>query len=168
LDTWYGYGTGVLDRSVGINHLGNDVRLTIPNGGGRLLDGVTLPSDATITDGVANVSGTRNVIMSRYDYYANPEGWTSIGAPHEAHVHDASFVKLRELRLGYNLPSKLIDSSPFNNISLAFVGRNLWIIHKNSTYSDPESGIGAGNRQGYQSGAYPAVKTYGLNLKFDF
>ena len=169
LDTWYGYGTGAYDRSVGINHLGNDIRLTIPNGGGKLLDGVVLPSNAVVTDGVANVAGTQNTdVMSRYDYYANPEGWTSIGAPHEMHVHDASFVKLRELKLGYTLPSSLIGNSPFTSASIAFVGRNLWIIHKNSPYTDPEAGIGAGNRQGYQSGAYPSVKTYGLNLKFTF
>jgi TonB-linked SusC/RagA family outer membrane protein len=168
LDTWYGYGTGVLDRSVGKNHLGNDIRLSIPNGGGRLLDGVVLPSNAVIKNGVANVAGTRNVIMSRYDNYANPEGWTSTGAPHEAHIYDGSFVKLRELRLGYNFPSSLIDKYPFTSMTIAFVGRNLWIIHKNSPYTDPEAGIGAGNRQGYQSGAYPAVKTYGLNLKFTF
>ena len=166
LDTWYGYATGVLDRSVGINHLGNDIRLTIPNGGGKLLDGVVLPKSAVITDGVADVAGTQNITMSRFDYYANPEGYAR--ANHEMHVHDASFVKLRELRIGYTFPSELIDTLPFTNASIAFVGRNLWIIHKNSPYSDPEAGLGAGNLQGYQSGAYPAVKTYGLNIKFDF
>lgn len=169
LDTWYGFGTGAYDRSVGLNHLGNDMRLTIPNGGGKRLDGVILPDDAEIKDGVANVVGTENTdIMSRYDFYANPEGWTSIGAPHEMHVHDASFVKLRELKLGYTFPSSLIDQTPFTNASIAFVGRNLWIIHKNSPYTDPEAGLGAGNRQGYQTGAYPAVKTYGLNLRVNF
>jgi outer membrane receptor protein involved in Fe transport len=169
LDTWYGYGTGAYDRSVGLNHLGNDMRLTIPNGGGKRLDGVILPDTAVITDGVADVAGTQNTdVMSRYDYYANPEGWTSIGAPHEMHVHDASFVKLRELKLGYTFPSETLDSLPFTSASLSFVGRNLWIIHKNAPYTDPEAGVSAGNLQGYQTGAYPAVKTYGVNLKFEF
>jgi TonB-linked SusC/RagA family outer membrane protein len=169
LDTWYGFGTGSYDRSVGLNHLGNDIRLTIPNGGGKRLDGVILPENTDIEDGRANVVGTKNTdIMSRYDYYANPEGWTSIGAPHEMHVHDASFVKLRELKLGYTIPDSLIDQTPITSASIAFVGRNLWIIHKNSPYTDPEAGLGAGNRQGYQTGAYPAVKTYGLNLRVKF
>lgn len=169
LDTWYGYGTGAYDRSVGLNHLGNDMRLTIPNGGGKRLDGVILPSTAVITDGVADVAGTQNTdVMSRYDYYANPEGWTSIGAPHEMHVHDASFVKLRELKIGYTFPSETLNSLPFTSASLSFVGRNLWIIHKNAPYTDPEAGISAGNLQGYQTGAYPAVKTYGVNLRFEF
>ena len=169
LDTWYGYGTGAYDRSVGTNYLGNDMRLTIDNGGGKRLDGVILPDSAVITDGIANVAGTANTnVMSRYDYYANPEGWTSIGAPHEMHVHDASFAKLRELRLGYTLPENILNQTPFTNASIAFVGRNLWILGKNAPYTDPEAGLGAGNRQGYQTGAFPAVKTYGLNLSFNF
>ena len=149
--------------------MGNDIRLAIPNGGGKRLDGVILPDNAEIKDGRANVAGTKNTdIMSRYDYYGNPEGWTSIGAPHEMHVHDASFVKLRELKFGYTIPDSLIDQTPFASASIAFVGRNLWIIHKNSPYTDPEAGLGEGNRQGYQMGAYPAVKTYGLNLRVKF
>ncbi len=169
LDTWYGFGTGAYDRSVGLNHKGNDMRLTIPNGGGLRLDGVILPDNAVITDGVANVAGTQNTdVMSRYDFYANPEGWTSIGAPHEMHVHDASFAKLRELKLGYTFPESVLAETPFTSASVAFVGRNLWIIAKNSPYTDPEAGLGAGNRQGYQTGAFPAVKTYGLNVRFNF
>ena len=35
LDSWYGYGTGAYDRSVGTNYLGNDIRLTLDNGGGK-------------------------------------------------------------------------------------------------------------------------------------
>ncbi len=84
------------------------------------------------------------------------------------HVHDASFVKLREFKLGYSFPDSLINQTPLTSASLAFVGRNLWIIHKNSPCTDPEAGLGAGNRQGYQTGAYPAVKTYGLNLRLKF
>ena len=95
-------------------------------------------------------------------------GWTSIGAPHEMHVHDASFVKLRELRFGYQFTSGLIEKLLLTDASIAFVGRNLWIIHKNAPYTDPEAGISAGNTQGYQTGAYPAVKTYGLSLKLGF
>ena len=58
--------------------MGNDIRLAIPNGGGKRLDGVILPDNAEIKDGRANVAGTKNTdIMSRYDYYGNPEGWTN-------------------------------------------------------------------------------------------
>ena len=136
LDTWYGYGTGAYDRSVGTNYLGNDIRLTIDNGGGKRLPGVILPDTAVITDGVADVAGTANEnVMSRYDFYANPEGWTSLGAPHEMHVHDASFAKLRELKLGYTFPDEVLEETPFTNASISFVGRNLAILGKNAPYT---------------------------------
>ena len=81
-----------------------------------------------ITDGVANVAGTQNTdVMSRYDFYANPEGWTSIGAPHEMHVHDASFAKLRELkRVGYTFPSERdLAETPFTSASALGQGLKL-------------------------------------------
>ena len=55
-----------------------------------------------------------------------------------------------------------------NNLSLSLIGRNLWIIHKNTPYADPEAGLSAGNVQGNQSGAYPSVKEIGASLKFEF
>jgi len=42
------------------------------------------------------------------------------------------------------------------------------ILMKNVPYADPEAGLSSGNAQGYLSGAYPTVKTYGVNLNLDF
>jgi hypothetical protein len=75
-------------------------------------------------------------------------------------------VKLREVTLTYRLPVDLVSFA--QSIDLSFVGRNLWIIHKNVPYADPESGLGAGNAQGYLSGSYPTVKTYGFKVDVSF
>ena len=48
-------------------------------------------------------------------------------------------------------------------VDFSLLGRNLWLIHKNLPMADPEENLGAGNLQGYQSGAYPTVRTLGLN-----
>jgi len=48
------------------------------------------------------------------------------------------------------------------------IGKNLWIISKNSPYSDPEFGLSAGNITGYQSGAPLGVKEIGASLKLQF
>jgi hypothetical protein len=53
-------------------------------------------------------------------------------------------------------------------MSFSIIGRNLWIIDKNLPYSDPEAGISAGNIQGYQVGAYPAIKEMGVSLQMKF
>jgi len=153
LDTWYGFATGMYDRSVGNNELGNPIRNTIANGGGVILPGVT-------------ADGQPNTVRARTDYYANPYGYARDA--NKGHVYDASFVKLREAGLTYNFGEKLLDALPFTNASISLTGRNLWIIHKNIPYSDPEAGLSSGNVQGYQSGAYPTAREIGASVKFNF
>ena len=153
LDTWYGFATGLYDRSVGLNDLGNPKRNTIANGGGVVLPGVT-------------ADGAPNTVRARTDYYANPYGYARDAS--KGHVYDASFVKLREASLTYDFGDKMIGALPINSASLSLIGRNLWIIHKNLPYSDPEAGLSAGNIQGYQSGAYPAIREIGASVKINF
>ena len=89
--------------------------------------------------------------------------------PLSAFVYDASYIKLREALIGYTLPEKAISKlSPFKEITFQLIGRNLWIIHKNLPYADPEEGLSAGNLQGIQEGAYPTVRTIAFNLKLRF
>ena len=153
LDTYYGYATGLYDFTAGTNHLGNPVRNTIADGGGVILPGV-------------QADGTPNTVVADASSYANP--WGYVRTPQAAHVYDASFVKLREVNITYVFPKKIINKFSVENLSFSVIGRNLWIIDKNTPYSDPEAGLGSGNIQGYQSGAYPAVKEIGASLKFEF
>jgi TonB-linked SusC/RagA family outer membrane protein len=153
LDTWYGFATGVYDQSVGLNDLGNPKRNTIANGGGVVLPGVT-------------ADGIPNTVRAATDTYANPYGYARDA--NKGHIYDASFVKLREASLTYDFGAKTIGALPINNASISLVGRNLWIIHKNLPYSDPEAGLSSGNVQGYQSGAYPAIREIGASVKINF
>jgi len=81
----------------------------------------------------------------------------------ENYLYDASYVKLRELSIAYQLPHKI--SGPFSGIELAFIGRNLAILYKNVPNLDPESAIGSGNMQGFESGQHPSIRSYGFSLK---
>tara|TARA_R110002020_G_scaffold230666_3_gene441610 strand:- start:62119 stop:65370 length:3252 start_codon:yes stop_codon:yes gene_type:complete len=166
LDTWYGFATGLYDQSVGTNDLGNPIRNTIANGGGVILDGVQ--GDVSYNDdGTYVVSNTSaNTVRARTDYYGNPYGYGRDA--NEGHVYDASFVKLREASLTYSFGKKVLDVVPFTRGSISIIGRNLWIIHKNIPYSDPEAGLSSGNIQGYQSGAYPTMREIGASLKLNF
>ncbi|WP_291869155.1 SusC/RagA family TonB-linked outer membrane protein [Maribacter sp.] len=153
LDTWYGYATGIYANTVFTNDLGNPVRNSLADGGGVILDGVL-------------EDGSKNTTRVRADYYKNPWGYKH--ATNAEHVYDAGFVKLREMSLSYSLPSKLTKQLKLSNLTLTAIGKNLWIIDKSTPFSDPEAGLSSGNVQGYQSGAYPSVKEYGLNLKVQF
>ena len=84
-------------------------------------------------------------------------------------AYDASYVKLRELSVGYNLPKKLIAKAKMTNARISLVGRNLWILHQNTPKGlDPESSINAGNAQGLEYGALPPTTTLGFDIKISF
>ncbi len=154
LDMWYGTSTGLYEESVGLNELGNPIRNYAADGGGLILPGV-------LPDGTPN-----NVRSDEMGTYYTPIG--SYSAPNAMHIYDASYIKLRELSLSYTFDQKLFKGTFINGATLSFVGSNLWIIHKNLPYSDPETTQGAGNIQGWQSGVMPSTRNFGftLNLKF--
>ncbi|PWS26097.1 SusC/RagA family TonB-linked outer membrane protein [Pedobacter yonginense] len=124
--------------------------------------GVTVYDDGIIFDGVT-ADGKRNEkILPAQTYYK------SFRTIDEANIFDASYVKLREVKLSYNLPSKWIRSLSLQGVSVSLVGRNLWIIHRNVTDIDPEVAFNTGNGQGLESLSNPTTRTYGINLNVKF
>ncbi len=86
----------------------------------------------------------------------------------DRYLYDASFAKLRQFTFSYNFPVKILDKTPFNSLSLSFVGRNLLVLWKNIDNVDPESAYNNLNAQGLDYFAMPAVRSYGFNLKAGF
>ena len=120
----------------------------------------------TDADGVPISDGTVN---EEYGYASDV--YSSFGyvyAPNAYHVYDASYIKLREVTLTYSFPSNVLEKTFISGVDLSIHGRNLWIIQKNSEYSDPEAGLSAGSYRGNQSGAYPSIKEIGFNLALQF
>lgn len=84
-------------------------------------------------------------------------------------TYDASFIKLREVIFGYNLPSSIMNKIPLDGIKISLVGRNLAILHQNTPKGiDPESGTTSGNGQGIEYGSFLPTATYGFNIKLSF
>ncbi len=83
-------------------------------------------------------------------------------------VYDASFIKLRQVSLGYSLPRALLEDTPFNTVRLSFVARNLALLLSNIDNVDPESAYNNSNAQGLDYFSFPQTRTYGFNLKVDF
>lgn len=155
LDMHYGQGTGVTANTAGLNELGNPVRDPVDEGGGIILEGV-------------QADGSENTVRAPADSYDGAFYWGDEERnPSQLTTYDASYVKLREVALSYTLPTNILNNI-FQSASLSLVGRNLWIIDKNLPYADPESGLGAGNGQGYISGAYPTLKTVEFRLDLNF
>jgi TonB-linked SusC/RagA family outer membrane protein len=95
--------------------------------------------------------------------------WDNLGSRAEENfIYDASFVKLRQVTLGFNLPKKLLSKTPIQNLMLSFVARNLAILYKNVDNIDPESSYTSSNSQGLDYFGMPATRTFGFNLRATF
>ncbi|MDN3588292.1 SusC/RagA family TonB-linked outer membrane protein [Pedobacter aquatilis] len=124
--------------------------------------GVTVYDDGMIFDGVTADGKKNEKILPAQQYYK------SFRTIDEANIFDASYVKLREVRLSYNLPAKWLKPLSLQGVSVAFVGRNLAILHRNVVDIDPEVAFNTGNGQGLESLSNPTTRTYGINLNIKF
>ena len=142
------------------------------------VNGLVVPGVVEAVDGSGNPildskgnpasSGVKNTTnISAINFYQNGSG-NSFGGPGVTNVYDATFVKLREIRLMYALPAKLFEKSPIRGISIGFVARNLAILKKTIPNIDPESANTAGNVQGIEGGVKPTERSMGFNFSVRF
>jgi len=115
-------------------------------------------------DGELVVDGTNDIAILRGNQYWN----TVLGSLDEAHVHETSFVRFRELSISYTLPSSLLENMFIRSASISLTGRNLglWTSYPNF---DPEtSTTGAVNGQGLEYVAFPQIRSFGGGVKLTF
>jgi len=85
----------------------------------------------------------------------------------EGSVFDASYVKLRQLTLNYKLPDSWFGGTPFKNVNVALVGRNLALLYSKIPHVDPESAFSnADSSQGIEFGQIPSLRSLGFNINF--
>ena len=123
---------------------------------GLVVDGVIDNGDGTFTENTIPISA--ETFWQDGGLFANAERG----------LFDASFIKLREVSLTYSLPQSLISKTPFGNVQIGAVGRNLLIDTKTPNI-DPEVNLfGNTNAQGYEYAQQPSTRSYGFNLRFTF
>jgi TonB-linked SusC/RagA family outer membrane protein len=84
-------------------------------------------------------------------------------------IFDASYVKLRQISIGYSLPKEFIKNSVVKSLKLSIVGRNLAILYKRVPHIDPETGFSASNgNQGQEFGQSPSARNIGFNINLKF
>ncbi|MBA2762518.1 MAG: TonB-dependent receptor, partial [Segetibacter sp.] len=168
--TWKGLNlTFLLDfRAGGDIYSGTNLRMTQAGFTKQTLQGRLGEAPLTITGVTAEGTGfkpfTKTLTPGEARNY-----WAQLGnRAQENFVYDASFVKLRQITFGYNLPTKLLTRTAIRNLMLSFVARNLAILYKNVPNIDPESAYSSGNAQGLDYFGMPASRTYGFNLRATF
>jgi len=76
-------------------------------------------------------------------------------------LEDASYVRLKNVSIAYNLPESFCNRFKINNFKLFVSGENLWTLTDYKGF-DPE-----GSLSGTTSNNIPGVKTYTFGLKMD-
>lgn len=118
--------------------------------------------ESMLIEGVT-ADGTKNSVATTAQKY-----WTRLAEGAEPWIYDATNIRLRELSLGYTLPKNLLRRTPFQNVKLSFVGRNLWLIHSKTKGFDPEGSASTGNAQGFEFASMPIMRSLGFNLNVTF
>lgn len=124
------------------------------------------PVGSIVAAGIDEATGQANTVaVSSQDYY---RAICSANIAEEF-VYDASFIKLRELSLGYTFPKSMLSSVKFvKALSFSIVARNLWTIMKHTPNIDPESAVNASNGQGLELNGYPTTRNIGFNVNVKF
>jgi hypothetical protein len=149
LSEMWGSYSGQTARTAALNDKGIPIRDPLVNGGGVHVSGVNSSGDPLSYYIDAQTYFTNLYNSEIYDDY----------------VYDLTFIKLRELSLGYTIPvNRLGAGKLIREATLSLVAQNLWLIYAKTKDFDP-SEI---SQVSGESGQYPGFRSFGANLKVCF
>lgn len=132
----------------------------------RGLNQMTLVGRETgvVADGVTTDGSVNTVNVPAQTYYQGLARRISA-----LNVLDGSFIKLRQITLGYSIDPKIFGKSPIKAIEVSLVCRNLLTLLKHTDNIDPEAGFSSTlGYAGIEGNSLPATRTYGFNLNVKF
>jgi len=147
--------SGQAAETAAINDKGKNVRDDPASGGGVKITGMSSVSGQMVTAYVAARAYFRNILGSKiYD------PWTE----------DASYIRLREARLGYTFSRAVFPSFPFRSLNIAFIARNPWMIWQKAPkgVNPAELATGSSSLNWLETGQLATARSYGLNLTISF
>lgn len=111
-------------------------------------------------DGVTYVPNDVVVTAEEYNHaaYSNAIGVSS--------VFDATYLKLREMKIGYTFNK--LGKLPVNNLSINLIGRNLALLYSKVPHVDPETSFSNSNVQGLEFGQLPSARSLGFSIGIKF
>lgn len=119
-------------------------------------------ADGTLADGSSNLQ-----IVSPQAY------WGSVSGITEEFMYDASFMKLTELSLSYNMPASVLNKvagGVIRNARLSLIGRNLFYLYRDTPGTVPDSGVfnSTFGAQAFDFSPVPVTRSMGLALNLNF
>ena len=152
-----------------MNHFGTSALSAVEREDVVIFDGVVNTGTADEPVYVDNntpvaLADTQNV-DGEDGYYRRRYGFGGIA---EMNVFDASWVRLRELTVGFSVPSTSLSSTGIAGVDVSFSGRNLW-LKTNYPGIDPETNLsGSSNGYGLDYFNNPNTRSYSATVKLSF
>lgn len=146
--------------------------LAIASTSGALASTVEGRETGIIGDGVVNVGTDQTPVyventtsipaQSYYNQYYDRDNEANA-------LYDASYVKLREVRLSYSLPQQWLQKTAFSTIKISFIAKNLAVFTENPHF-DPELATMQGRNFafGVEDMSYPSSRSFGLSINLVF
>ena len=143
----------------------------VPNGKNNIYMDASRPKGMNIPGAVydSSVPGLAGqpcqAWIKSIDYWTNDSGKNG-----ELYLYDASYVKLKEISLGYNIPKNWLRKIGFiQSMRVSAVGRNVAILHQKTPKGiDPEATSSMGIQQGLERGFNLPTSSYGFDFKITF
>lgn len=138
-----------------------------------LARGVTKDTDfdrdqTIILPGVLQDGTPNNIQTSIGTAFFNDIGF----GPNEVSIYDGTTIRLREVSLGYVLPSSILSKTPFRSASISLLGQNLWYravnFPKYINFDTDVLSTGVGNGLGLEFLTGPTSRRYGVSLRISF
>ena len=115
-------------------------------------------------DGNLVVDGKNDIVIQHGYYY-----YRRVMDPiRESNVYDASFIRLREVMLSYDISAGFLKKFHISSASVYAIGRNLWLIKSGLPHYDPEMSDSSENAIGETYADYPQTSSFGLGLNLKF
>lgn len=128
-------------------------------------EGNFIIGDGVVMDAASGkyISNSKKVLP--VDYYTEYYRRANV----EANSFDASFLKLREVRLEYSIPAAVLKKTFVKGATFAVYGRDL-LLFTDFPIFDPETAAlnGATLLPGVEMGQMPSSRTMGVNLTLKF
>ena len=124
--------------------------------------------DPVADGGGIHVYGVDQTTLLPVDYYVDAQTYYHNlynNDIYDTFVYDLTFIKLRELSIGYTLPLQKLGLSKYiQGATFSLIAQNPWLIYSDTKDFDPSEISQAGGERGQ----FPGVRSFGANLKLSF
>lgn len=148
----FNMGSGLSTETLGVNDKGIDWRLPVSQGGGYKFAGV-----------LANGQPNTRYIEASSAFYTGMQNGAG-----EMFMIDASYLKLREVRLGYTIPERFLKTKLglVKSANLGLIVGNAWLI----SAPGKKYGVDPSELENFwqEGGQLPQTRTFGFNLRVGF